>query len=661
MISCPNPNHPETARILSVTGPLKYLEHYLNYGENIPESLIVPKLEYSPTALKVINHLKGATDWKLAISGVPQPIRAELEALLIGVENRSTAIALIARQSGSTDVYGKASYDEEMLPYIVEVAPKPKTPLEIAQKYFSMNVGGFISYAAAPAKIKEIYRNHGYNVEVLTASNGNYYLKINGKRIGGSMYNLDGAVEFPKFRGIQIRDFLAKLGVPIEYVDSIVTPEGLQANAAVSLTEIDGHIQASIRAVFNVSDSVLGEEASHILVAMLRGSPMFAEMMQDIVSKPEYAEVLEEYGELQEYAGDINKLKEEAIAKVIVKILAGVPVEQKEGFVARILRFFKRMFAEASTMDNPYARAANMIINPDTIEQSVLTPAQNENINDQSKNNEQFSDAQIEAMIQSGEITFTDDEGNPCAKMGMKSDKFTKGGKWEMIKEFKGASHERGGIDIEIGNSGIKMSSKQGKFEAKFGLVIAANGLVASGTKPVEPPKNKYQAGTSETLTNLARNMSSYFLGVKNSSLQESTYKPTISKDPNSKYKTYQYLKNDVKRDLMSDTYINNIKTQQDNFKKEKPEYIPNYVKKGNFDSYYNYLNNSPKSGRVSGSSINLGQYKTSAGKDERGEYISIYDKYDWNLFEQLGFKGNSSEIYDRIYKDEWNKINTKK
>ena len=102
----------------------------------------------------------------------------------------------------------------------------------------------------------------------------------------------------------------------------------------------------------------------------------------------------------------------------------------------------------------------------------AIPKEQKQIILDKNTNTETFSDAQIEAMIQSGEITFTEDDGKPCAKMGMKSDKFTKGGKWEKIKEFKGASHERGGIDIEIGNGGIKMSNKQGKFEAKFGLVI---------------------------------------------------------------------------------------------------------------------------------------------------------------------------------------------
>jgi hypothetical protein len=77
--------------------------------------------------------------------------------------------------------------------------------------------------------------------------------------------------------------------------------------------------------------------------------------------------------------------------------------------------------------------------------------------------------------INESEITYTDDEGNPCAVNGLKGSKFKKGGKWEIIKEFKGKSHAQGGIDIEIGKGGIKMSNKQGKFEAKYGLIIPKN------------------------------------------------------------------------------------------------------------------------------------------------------------------------------------------
>lgn len=100
--------------------------------------------------------------------------------------------------------------------------------------------------------------------------------------------------------------------------------------------------------------------------------------------------------------------------------------------------------------------------------------------------------------INEDEITYEDKKGRPCkpkAKLGLKTSKFTKNGKWKILKEFKGASHERGGIDIEVGNGGIKMSGKNGKFEAKFGLVIAANGLVLGGDPPI-----KGQATTQDSI-----------------------------------------------------------------------------------------------------------------------------------------------------------------
>jgi hypothetical protein len=75
-------------------------------------------------------------------------------------------------------------------------------------------------------------------------------------------------------------------------------------------------------------------------------------------------------------------------------------------------------------------------------------------------------------IIDKSEITYTDDEGKPCAGDGAMLNKFTKGGSWEIIKRFKGASHENGGIDIEIKNGIIKITGKQGEIKAKNGLVI---------------------------------------------------------------------------------------------------------------------------------------------------------------------------------------------
>ena len=46
---------------------------------------------------------------------------------------------------------------------------------------------------------------------------------------------------------------------------------------------------------------------------------------------------------------------------------------------------------------------------------------------------------------------------------------------WEIIKNFKGKSHENGGIDISIDNGVISMSNTNGKFKAKEGVVIPKN------------------------------------------------------------------------------------------------------------------------------------------------------------------------------------------
>ena len=77
--------------------------------------------------------------------------------------------------------------------------------------------------------------------------------------------------------------------------------------------------------------------------------------------------------------------------------------------------------------------------------------------------------------IDESEISYTDDDGNSCASKGGRNSKFQKGGSWEIIKEFKGKPHSEGGINIEINKGAIKMTNKQGDFEAKFGLVISNN------------------------------------------------------------------------------------------------------------------------------------------------------------------------------------------
>ena len=87
-------------------------------------------------------------------------------------------------------------------------------------------------------------------------------------------------------------------------------------------------------------------------------------------------------------------------------------------------------------------------------------------------NNVQITDEYINQLIQSGNITYTDEDGKPCAEVGLKNANFTKGGKWKVYEIFEGKSHKQGGIDINIKNNQISFTNKNGSIKAKYGLVI---------------------------------------------------------------------------------------------------------------------------------------------------------------------------------------------
>ena len=69
-----------------------------------------------------------------------------------------------------------------------------------------------------------------------------------------------------------------------------------------------------------------------------------------------------------------------------------------------------------------------------------------------------------------GEITFTDEQGNPCAACGMGG---VKGTKWEIVKDFNGMpKHSQGGVDIMLTDNGVRIIRDGGEIECKNGLFI---------------------------------------------------------------------------------------------------------------------------------------------------------------------------------------------
>ena len=139
-------------------------------------------------------------------------------------------------------------------------------------------------------------------------------------------------------------------------------------------------------------------------------------------------------------------------------------------------------------------------------------------------------------------------------------------------------------------------------------------------------PNYKY---TASTFSNMKNNLGIYFLN-KQPNYPISKYKPTKG-NPNNIYYSIPNLKYDVARNISR-------------------EYLTGKPLK-TFDEIYN--DNKSGTSRETGA-VNLGKYYVSTGQDKKGRYISYYDKYDWNLLERMGLKGNSFEIYDRIYENEW-------
>lgn len=77
-------------------------------------------------------------------------------------------------------------------------------------------------------------------------------------------------------------------------------------------------------------------------------------------------------------------------------------------------------------------------------------------------------------VIKESEITYTDEDGNPCAKIGLTNT--TKGTGWKIVKDFKGKpKHSQGGVDITISNKGVSMRRGGKDIKAKYGLLIPNN------------------------------------------------------------------------------------------------------------------------------------------------------------------------------------------
>ena len=193
------------------------------------------------------------------------------------------------------------------------------------------------------------------------SSNGEYY-NLNKIYSSGSNKSIDN----------KITNFLNKINVNLEEIDAYDS-EGNPLNF-VAKADVLGKIISVVKSKQDIT--TLPEEASHFFVELLgKDNSLYLKMLKDIENFDEYQEVLTTYSEA--YDNDIEKLKKEAIGKVISKIIVGekpkASISALSGFknlLNNIFKFLGVKFIKFDTVnyDNlieSYKQSAEAILNGD--------------------------------------------------------------------------------------------------------------------------------------------------------------------------------------------------------------------------------------------------------------------------------------------------------
>lgn len=145
-------------------------------------------------------------------------------------------------------------------------------------------------------------------------------------------------------------------------------------------------------------------------------------------------------------------------------------------------------------------------------------------------------------------------------------------------------------------------------------------------------------------------------LNKKNKYLSPADYKPSTSKDPNAKYyKVDKDLENDLFESFKDQLKLNENKAVDEFQVVNNLPYSEKMDDKGLYyeddNSYHiNEYDQKRKRSKMTSRARMLGQFTVGRGKDDKGEYMSYYDKYDFPQTVQNQFQGKPYEIYGRVY-----------
>ncbi len=186
----------------------------------------------------------------------------------------------------------------------------------------------------------------------------NIYHQIESNRLAEKDKEIDEAMS----------TFLKSIGVKVREVSQIRDKNGNPISVTAKADMVNKLVEISKD---KIGIDTLPEEAAHFMVELLKvgNSPLFPAMMNNIENFSVYQEVIENPLYQKLYEGDINKLKQEAIGKLIAKHIiknikgneSPVHIRRIDSWWSRVLEFIKDLFTPA--YQNPYSKAAHMMLN----------------------------------------------------------------------------------------------------------------------------------------------------------------------------------------------------------------------------------------------------------------------------------------------------------
>ena len=236
----------------------------------------------------------------------------------------------------------------------------------------------------------------------------------------------------------------------------------------------------------------------------------------------------------------------------------------------------------------------------------------------------------IDRLVAKGFVNYVDDKtGKPCAKFGMRDNAFSRGSKWEIVKDLKGyATHEKGGVDLTIDNKGVRIGGADSKLYAADGLLMPNNG------EPIPVEKKQQLAELERQKFIEYMNHPSY-----KERLKKEVFYDTF--DPNNK-KHNQMLENEYARRMKE---ISNIPISQGNFSEVKESEMP-YAQYFSDMSSYNGL-----PGGRRGQFSKKGMPQIIVSQDAANNEININPNlYSQVVGHELGHSSHSGLLGGRAY-----------